>query len=685
MQNAIDSLPVVFDKRVQAAKGRPTYLGYELEYREVALSSFVDLARALESLAPHNTAYVIRGAKQVDRPRIRRKVRDIHHLAAAPRRWLCVDLDGKDCPIDIFASPAKAAEYGRTLLPDGLKSALCYYAITGSTHQHKLHIHYWFWLDRHHSDAECKLALSHVADCSLYRPTQPHFTALPLIGADPLRGFRRGVLLGDAAYLGAPTTVDPVAAWAAVARQARDVERAKIGNRHRALNKAGYHMGMHVASGAITRRELEKALMSAAVKADMPIDRARDEMTRAIDDGIRAAGNAPEWLDKLARTEKGAVKPGTANQILALTISPDWCGAIGYDTRNGRMVWLRDPPLQMFRSATTGRPFLDEHAAIAVLWLQEHGMQSSLRGTIDILMSSARRFEFDPVCDMLSELNWDGRPRLSAWLSTYLGSTASPSYLKAVGRAWMISAVARAFQPGCQADYCLVIEGDQGKGKSEATSILGMGYAREIKADLSSKDAIDALHRATWIGVLTELAAAKKTKDLESIKSTLTAREDHYREPYGRVTRTFKRSMVFVATTNDQEYLIDTENRRWWPVLSPQVDIEALARDVEQLWAEAVFAYHNGEQWYLRDEVEAIEEQSKRVAIDPWEALIRQATIGKDVVSVDECLDVYIDISPERRRPYDAQRVAKILRQMGWRKGRRDINGHRQRVFVRPC
>src|SRR5436853_164224 len=69
-----------------------------------------------------------------------------------------------------------------------------------------------------------------------------------------------------------------------------------------------------------------------------------------------------------------------------------------------------------------------------------------------------------------------GKPRIGSWLIDYCGvesSDANPNlYGMAVGEKFFISAVARILEPGCKVDHILVLEGDQGIGKSTAARIL---------------------------------------------------------------------------------------------------------------------------------------------------------------------------------------------------------------------
>ena len=77
----------------------------------------------------------------------------------------------------------------------------------------------------------------------------------------------------------------------------------------------------------------------------------------------------------------------------------------------------------------------------------------------------------------------------------------------------------RAYEPGSKFDYCLVLEGDQGIGKSMLLSILSCGYFQKI-TDFNGKDALMVLGGA-WMAEIGELSAPKKS-DMEVVKGFLT-------------------------------------------------------------------------------------------------------------------------------------------------------------------
>ena len=100
------------------------------------------------------------------------------------------------------------------------------------------------------------------------------------------------------------------------------------------------------------------------------------------------------------------------------------------------------------------------------------------------------------------------------------------SYIRAIGAKCLISAVARVYEPGCQADHMLVLEGPQGAGKSSAVAILGKPWFTDQIADLHSKDASQDL-RGKWIFEMPELSAVRG-KELERVKAYVSRRSDHY-------------------------------------------------------------------------------------------------------------------------------------------------------------
>ena len=300
----------------------------------------------------------------------------------------------------------------------------------------------------------------------------------------------------------------------------------------------------------------------------------------------------------------------------------------------------------------------------------------------------ARESNYHPVRAFLSSLQWDGVARAEHWLMEYCRSAVRPEYLSAVGRRFLISAVARVFAPGCQADHMLVLEGPQGTFKSSTARALAMNpewFAGSLP-DIHSKDAALQLV-GRWIIEISELRAIRGTQ-VEAVKAFISTPIDTFRPPYGRRTAQFPRQSVFIGTTNEADYLKDhTGNRRYWPVKVGRIDIDAIERDRAQLWAEAVKLYQEGVVWHLtRAENElAIEQQAERVHRSELEQdvsgyLARERENGVTTVSVRDVLTNGLGLKTDSENYVERARrlgpeIAQALELEGWQKVGRERGG----------
>jgi predicted P-loop ATPase len=382
------------------------------------------------------------------------------------------------------------------------------------------------------------------------------------------------------------------------------------------------------------------------------------------------------------------------NVRLLLEGEPNLQGIARFNEFSGELILARpitgDPGLVSERGIP--RPWTDADTATLQTFIQKHYIPKIGREKIDAIVSmyTRQRGAFHPVRDYLHLLDWDGVSRLDTWMRDYWGATKQPDeYLAAVGAAWMISAVARIMQPGCQADYALVLEGSQGVRKSTALRILSGDdyFSDSLPADLSHKDARDHL-RGKWIVELPELAQFKRN-EIETVKAFITRRYEQYRPSYGRHEIRFPRQCVFAGSTNDDTYLVDTTgNRRFWVIACGQVDLEAMKRDRDQLWAEAAARYRRGDLSYLTPEQEALAsvEAAARVAHDPWTSQVAQIVSErlKDAadVSAGEVME-HMGLPQTERHARNAARVGSVLMNLGWKRGKRHKT--RGQLYARPA
>lgn len=231
----------------------------------------------------------------------------------------------------------------------------------------------------------------------------------------------------------------------------------------------------------------------------------------------------------------------------------------------------------------------------------------------------AKKNTFHPVKNYLDKLEWDGVKRIDTWLKTYLEADAPEPYLSAVSRKMLVAMVARAYEPGRKYDQVVILQGNQGEGKSTALLRLASDeWFSDATLNLQDKDSILSM-RSIWLRELGELSGMRKG-DVDQLKEFISRRTDRIRVPYGKRTENFPRQCIFVGTTNKEEFLRDdTGNRRYWPVTVGKCHFDSIERDRDQLFAEARIAWELGEPLYMEEaeaEKIAVQEQSKRMESD---------------------------------------------------------------------
>lgn len=272
----------------------------------------------------------------------------------------------------------------------------------------------------------------------------------------------------------------------------------------------------------------------------------------------------------------------------------------------------------------------DTDLACAKLYFEHnYGIWSPTKFKDALLAVTSSDRLYHPVKDYLSSLKWDGIHRVDTLLIDYLGADDT-AYVRAVTRKTLVAAVARIYRPGVKFDSILVLNGEQGMGKSTLFSRLGRQWFSDSLSisDMKDKTAPEKL-QGYWILELSELNGIKKV-DVEVVKSFITRTDDKFRQAYGVSVESHPRSCIIVGTTNsDGGFLRDiTGNRRFWPVRVTghgkhhpwELD------DVDQVWAEAIEYYKAGEELFLKDGVaaEAYAQQREAMETDAREGIVAE-------------------------------------------------------------
>ena len=312
--------------------------------------------------------------------------------------------------------------------------------------------------------------------------------------------------------------------------------------------------------------------------------------------------------------------------------------------------------------------------------------------TSDAVVEIAGQNRFDPVADYLNGNTTAPLP-IKQWqrLDEHLLGIDDPIAAAFLPR-YLVSAVARVFEPGASVRQVPVLVGPQWRGKSALGRILfGAGHWVEGIGELGKDDLMKA-HTA-WGVELAELDGVTRRSDQEKLKAFLTERTDTYRKPYDRSPERHDRRFVFWGTSNAAPLRDTTGSTRFVtiPIPDRMLPLEWAEQNRDAIWARAVEQYRSGVQWDRceQDERDLIAARNEDFTeLDPWTEPIRlhlnrRKAEGMVPAQVPDILAA-IGVPTERQSAREAKRVRQIAEALGWSYGRKRINNERMQGLWPP-
>jgi len=268
------------------------------------------------------------------------------------------------------------------------------------------------------------------------------------------------------------------------------------------------------------------------------------------------------------------------------------CALLGSGAVGSTPMW--DEFLETEVLVSRGRSIMLDKAELVRLVgaCEQAGLKSVTRALIeDAVHLVAKDNPFDSAKDWLAQLpKWDGKARVSRFLPDYL-ATADTPYEAAVGTYLWTGMVGRIAFPGCKADMVPVLVGPQGVGKS--TALMMLAPTTQHWGDACLVNRSTDLARNVWGKTLVaweELRGIMGRRDADEVKAFLSCPHIELRDTSGKImNRRHQRRFVIVGTSNRTDFLRDpTGNRRFLPFKVGQIDVERIAADKLQLYAEAL-------------------------------------------------------------------------------------------------
>lgn len=300
------------------------------------------------------------------------------------------------------------------------------------------------------------------------------------------------------------------------------------------------------------------------------------------------------------------------------------------------------------------------------------------------VVSEAHLRAYDPLVDWLDALpDWDGEQRVETLFIRNGGAPDVP-IVRAMTRCWLVGAIKRAREPGAKFDNIMVLEGPQGHGKSSALGALvpDPGFFTDCLAVGDNPKITIEQTRGKWIVELAELAGFSR-REISRTKAFASRTHDAARLAYDRHTKTVGRRFALAASFNPDasgQYFTDpTGSRRFWPIqITKKIDPEAIANERDQLWAEALALYADGERHWLTVEMETAARglQSERTLDDPWEDLLAPHLEHRDRITIAD-LHGLLKLEAARTDAKMGQRLRNVMARLGFQKANRRSPGEK--------
>lgn len=389
----------------------------------------------------------------------------------------------------------------------------------------------------------------------------------------------------------------------------------------------------------------------------------------------------------LERDTNGWVKATVNNVVTGLSATHFTGWRIALDV-------FRDEIMRAPHGTDDWRPFRDDDYVRlrCVLESPSCGYKPVGRELIrDAVLMVATDHQFDSAQLWLNGLQWDGVPRVERFLSTHFGAEDSP-YVRAVARYMWTALAGRVLVPGCKTDMVPIWVGKQGTRKSSGTAALVPSSTFFTEINLQEDDEkLARKMRGRLVGEIGELRGLH-TKDLESIKAFITRTHETWVPKYKEFAIDFPRRMVFFGSTNQDEFLADeTGNRRWLPVTTGEVDVDAIDRDRAVLWAEARMLFESGGIQFAEAQTLANGVHDAHMIHDAWldsiSAWLEEPDIAgvtpvmRGGVRVVDVLRGALRFDDRQIGRRDEMRAGKILRMLGYSRVQTRVGDVRQWVY----
>jgi putative DNA primase/helicase len=397
---------------------------------------------------------------------------------------------------------------------------------------------------------------------------------------------------------------------AVLSRECDAVTRTLEGQRNNRLNQAAFSLGQLVGGKELDRQAVENALREAAIRAGLD----KGETERTLQSGLEAGILQPRFKPVGKKPFPGVVPEAIDISEDLPFQERDWKSyhyiallkKFGYTFRMNEM----DDSIECNQVRMT-----DTTEAVIRVRLRNWGI-SKFNAARDAYVAEAFENRYHPIQQYLEGLSWDGVDHIKRFCSHFDDPTGN---FAVFFRRWIIGAVARVYEP--TQNRVLIIDGPQGIGKSRAVSWLASSMPKYRTVGAVNPENKDHLLRLAqiWIWEISELGNTTRKADVEAFKDFLTQQYMTARKPFDRYEIQKPTITSFIGTVNNVGGILNdpSGSRRFMAVYISRIDFRYSQGHPDQLWAQALTLYRQGEPWdLLPGETELAEKSNAEYTIE---------------------------------------------------------------------
>jgi len=312
----------------------------------------------------------------------------------------------------------------------------------------------------------------------------------------------------------------------------------------------------------------------------------------------------------------------------------------------------------------------------------------------------AKQKEYDPFVTYLESTKHKSEQGINKHTLAPLLLFSNDPYHAEVLWLFLLALVKRAYEPGCKWDNALILQGEQGIGKSSFfRALVGNVFFKDTMTKNLDKDDLRILHAHPLIE-WGELGNFTARQFADTIKQFLSRQEDQFRLPYAKDIIRYPRRSVIAGSVNEKQFLTDLTGNRRFMVLPCQKIIppDILVSMRDNIFAAVLqdyFANWQGENHPLVLPQE-VQERQKAENENYLHSDVLQDAIG-EILEDQEGLEFSMAEIMQRLQAWRNEllrlnpgdrstqmRIAKILNQYGWVKKQKKVNGKNMMIWLKP-